>query len=286
MKNSFILVSLTLLLISISLYSSELAPFSDFNKSKMMLEKDIFKKNSIKEKHTYRSDFSSGKEAKKWLVSKEYYDEYGNMIKFESYNDYNEVIVNSNFKYNNDNMLIEVEEKDSFRTIIMKQELSYDSAGKLVKIISSGFGGDTLQTTNFDYVQQKQVSIETTKDSSNKVQDYYVHLYDKAFNRIIKSSNFNNSNEMNGITAYFYDNNGINSREVYNKDINEPYRIKYQNVYDEKGRLTEVKNLKYPDVLIVTVFNEYNQYNLISKTTMIQPTGEVIATILFDYITN
>ncbi len=286
MQNSFILASLSLLLISISLYSSELVPYSDFNKSKIMQEKDIFKKNSIKEKHTYRSDVSLSNGEKKWLVSKEYYDESGNMVKFESYSDYNEVIVNSIFSYNIENMLMGIEEKDSFRTIILKQEFRYDPFGKLVKIISTGFGGDTLQTTSFDYMEQKQVSIETTKDSSNIVQDYYVHLYDKTFNRIIKSTNFNNKNEINGITAYFYDINGINSREVYSKDVNEPYRIKYQNIYDEQGRLTEVKNLQYPDALIITVFNEYNKYNLISKTTMIQPGGEVIATISFDYITN
>jgi len=49
---------------------------------------------------------------------------------------------------------------------------------------------------------------------------------------------------------------------------------------------SEIRNLKYPDDLIITVFNDFNDFDLISKTTMIQPSGETVATISFDYITH
>lgn len=286
MLKSTIITFILLLFINQSLISSALEPYSDYSKSKKLADNAIITKHSIIEKHTFRSDFGTHEDVKKSLVSKEYFDENGNLIKFESYGDYNEVIVNSIFSYNAENMLMQIEEKDSFRTIIMKQEFKYDPFGKLIKIISSGFRGDTLQVTTFEYVEQKQVAIETVKDSSHNILDYYVHLYDKAFNRIVKSTHFDVKNEIKGITAFFYNDFGINSREVYSKNIDEPYKIKYQNFYDDRGRLAEIRNLKYPDDLIITVFNDFNDFDLISKTTMIQPSGETVATISFDYITH
>lgn len=280
---------LTFLLIFASLinfaFSSELSPYSIFGKENRIKETSKYKNAKISEKHTFRTDIGITDRAQSILVSKEYFDDDGNLVKFESYADYNAVLVTATYKYNEEGMLLEIEEKDNFRTILLKQVLSYDPFDKLVKITATDFKNDTILTTTYDYIPEKSVAIETIRDSSKKVNEYTIHLYDKAFNRVIKTSKHNQANELNGITAIHYNDYGISSREVYTKDITEPYRIKYQNVFNDKGLLTGVRNLKYPDELLVDVINEYNEFDLIKTTTMKSPNGDVITSIFIDYTT-
>ena len=272
-----------LILIFPDVNATELAPYSEFAKTYNAKEWEKNSRGRISEKYSYRIDVNEG-ESTKQLISKEYFDEMGKTIKFESIDYYGVVQVVATYRYNQENMLMEIEEKDSFRTIVQKQTFNYDPFGKLVRVNATGFNDVFIQSLNFEYLPEKSVVIESVKDSSQKVLSYTVHLYDTTFNRIIKSTNYTKDNEMDGLTAIFYDKNGINSREIYAKNIDEPYKIKYQNAYDEKGNLTEVKNISFPNVLLVTVKHDYNEMDLITSTTMYDTKEEVITRLEYEYV--
>lgn len=276
--------SVIMFLITIGLYSSELAPYSEFKKNERLKEWELFADNKISERLTYRLDANnSEKNEEKWLISKEYFDESGKLVKFESIDNYNAVSLTSINTYNSENLLLEIEEKDNFRTLVQKQIFSYDPFSKLTKIESIGFNDVVNQIMTFEYLPEKSIVIETTTDSSKSVLVYIVHLYDKSFSKIIKSTNFTKDNEIDGITIFHYIDAGINSRELYTKNIDEPFRIKYQNIYDEKNNLTEVLNLSYPNTLLVTVKNSYYDNNLPKSTSMYDSKGKPITTISYEY---
>lgn len=131
---------------------------------------------------------------------------------------------------------------------------------------------------------KKSIAIETIKDSANKVINYSVYLYDKAFNKIIKSTLYDTHNNVDGTKVIHYNEYGINSREIYQKDINEPYSIKYQNIYNEKHLLSEIQNITYPNNIIVTILNDYNDKNFLVSTKMIDKFKNPITTILYEFI--
>jgi hypothetical protein len=279
----YLLYLILLIIIFPEISSTELAPYSKFANDNKFKEWEKISSNRIAEKYSYRIDVNDAVSTKQ-MISKEYFDEKGRTDKFESIDYYGVVQVLATYKYNEEDMLMEIEEKDSFRTIVQKQTFSYDPFSKLARVNATGFNDVFIQRLQFEYLPEKSVAIESVTDSTQKVLAYTVHLYDTTFNRIIKSTNYTKENEIDGLTAFFYDNNGINSREIYAKDIDEPYKIKYQNAHDEKGNLIEVQNITFPNVLLVTVKHEYNEMDMIISTTMYDSKGEVITRLEYDYV--
>lgn len=271
-------------LLTLNIYSSELVPYSDFGKSSKIKEWNKNNQAGLSEKHSFRIHTERDGTTERVLVSREFFDESGKLIKFESLDYYGNVQVASVHKYNAENMLIEIEETDNFRTLVQKQVFSYDPYDKLVKIEATGFNDAFISKTMFEYIPEKSVAIESSLDLSDEVSSYIIHLYDKSFNRIIKSTNYTPENEIDGLTAYFYDEYGINSREVYKKNIDEPYSIKYHHIHDNNGNLIEVRNISYPDVLMVTVKHDYNKDGLVTKTSMYSAKNELITTIDYEYV--
>ncbi|MBX3043568.1 MAG: hypothetical protein KIT33_03355 [Candidatus Kapabacteria bacterium] len=283
MKYLYIIV--IFLIIFNSVRSEHTEPFSEFSQLNIAKNRSQIINNKVVEKYAYRL-LSELDTSDRKIVSREYFDEKGNILKFESIDDYGSVQINAIYKYNDEGMLINLEETDNFRTIIQKHTYSYDPFGKLVKVLTTGYQDVHIQTVQYEYVEEKSVVIESIKDSSNNVIEYAIHLYDKPFNQIIKTSYYTKDNEINGITAYFYDSNGINSREVYKKNIDEPYQIKYHNIYDEKSNLSEVRNIGFPNKLMVTVKHIYDENNLLISTAMYDAENNFITAINYEYIKN
>jgi hypothetical protein len=266
--------------------ASDLVPYSEFNKTQKKIENKQYSINKIKEKFTYRLDGNLNTDINKWLISKEYYDTIGRLTKFESIDEFDEVALTNYYKYNSENMLTEIEERDKSNNLIQLQVFSYDPFDKLKQIVSYDTNKNINQKMVFEYIDEKGVAIETIMDSSDKVISYTIHLYDKPFNRIIKSTNFLADNEIDGTTVIHYVDEGVNSREVYTKDITEPFRIKYQNIYDQTGNLSEVRNLSYPNTLLVTVKHKYVDFKLLESTSMYDSKGNLITTISYEYFKN
>jgi hypothetical protein len=270
-----------------NIFSVEILPYSEFGKQKELSEAKLFAKNDIKQKNTYRSDPRPDKDGNidKWLISREYFDENGKLLKFESISDNNNVVVYSEFKYNEEGLISKIIEKDAFHTLIQNQTFTYDAFSRIAKIVAIGFNDALLQTTLYEYNEEKGIAIETVKDSLNSVNNYSVYLYDKPFNRIIKSTLYNKENQIDGTKVIHYNDYGINSREIYQKDIDQPFTMKYQNIFNEKKLLSEVQNITYPNNLVVSVFNEYNDDELIISTNMFDKSKNPITTISFEYVT-
>ncbi len=288
MKKLTLLIFCFLVLIKVS-YSNELNPYSNDNLDLIKQQREKIKSAKIIEKNTYRystnyneKDIDSVK-VEKWLIIKEYFNDNGQLIKYQSYEGDVGPIFTIQYTYNEEGLLLSILELDNFNTIIQKKDISYDPFSRISKIAITGFNSKPIETIYYEYNKERSICIETNKDSSNKLSGYRVHLYDKPFNKIIKTTIFNKENELDGTIVFNFTDNGIFSREVYSKDINVPFNIKYQNVFDDKGQLKEINNLTYPDNLVVSVKHTYNNFGLIDNTTMYGNDGAIITKLGFVY---
>ncbi len=262
-----------------SLLAIEILPFSEYENHKAKFDAEMYSKYKVVQKNTYREESGD-----KWMISNEYYNDSGKLVKYEAIGDNDAIVSYSTYKYNDEDLISEIIDKDAFHTILQKQVFIYDAFSRLSKIVSTDFLDNIIQTITYEYIPEKSIAIETIKDSANKVINYSVYLYDKAFNKIIKSTLYDTENNVDGTKVIHYNEYGINSREIYQKDINEPYTIKYQNIYNEKHLLSEIQNISYPNNIIVTISNEYNDKNFLISTKMIDKFKNPITTILYEYI--
>lgn len=281
MKYLYILI---LIIIPFSeIFSLDIVAFSDFNHKLLQKEASVISKNKIIEKHIYRVDGLKD-ENEKMLINIEYFNEKGLLTKLETIGVNNKVNLTAHYKYDSENRIIEVKEVDDFRALLMLQNFTYDSLDRLAKVKSSGFNDVLLHNIEYTYIEEKSIAIEKFRDSNNAVVEYRIHLYNKPFDKIIKTSVFKTDNEINGITAFFYNDFNLAAKEVYRTDITEPYQIKYHYIYDENQKLIESKSLTYPDKLLVTVKNSYDDRNMLESNTMFDANGNKITTLFNEYV--
>ncbi|MDX9789913.1 MAG: hypothetical protein WCZ17_01000 [Candidatus Kapaibacterium sp.] len=275
-------ILLTLLLIANECLANYLQPYSDYVKLERKKEADLIKNSGFKIRKAYRTD-GVGDNINNLLISKEYFNGKGLLSKFETIDEYGVVQISAVFEYNIEDMLLSIEEKDNFRVLLQKQVFSYDPFSKLRKVSSNGFNDSKLQTMYFEYIEERDVAIETIKDSGDAVISYSVHLYDKSFQRIIKTTIYDKNDEIDGTKIFYYTENGLSGREIYAKDINEPYSIKYENVFNDKKQLIQVRNILFPDKLTVTVNHSYNDAGLLESTSMFDKDNKPITKIEYKY---
>lgn len=279
----FIVIIILLFIVSNKNYSIDIGAYSKFSSDKDEAIEKILSTNNIIQKNTYRDDANSTKD-EKWLISREYYNSDGKIIKFEAISEYGAVVLYTVFSYNEEGLIVGLVEKDNFHTIIQNQQITYDAYSRVNHILSTGFNDVFLQKNTYEYIDSKSIAIETIKDSADAVLEYTVMLYDKPFNKIIKQTQFTELNEIDGTTVISYSEDGISAREVYSKDTSEPFVMKYQNVYNNH-LLSKVQNIMHPNNIVSTVVNEYNDFGLIEATKMFDANENPITTLYFEYLT-
>lgn len=155
------------------------------------------------------------------------YDEKGNHIESNYYNDNGSLSSKQKYKYDKQNNNIEWAEYYSDGSLKRKEKYSYDGNGNLISYLNYRFDGSLLIGYTFNYDERGNIIHDSSLIAV--LGDQHNYIYDDS-NRLIEESSFNSR------TTYSFDGNGNVVEE--SQYIGTLLRLDDKYEYDSHGNIT------------------------------------------------